>query len=177
MRWLLLFFILLIIASLGVYGAGSALPEEVVTIKGAQLNVPVEDVWQKVTDYPAMPKWNESIATVTPVPNPDTKEVLWDLEDGNGRHQILKVVASVEKTRHQVEIIENDLPFLGSWKFEFSENKGGTWLRLEEHAVIQNPFLRFFVYYILGAGKGAEDFLHALGNHFMQNIEVKNLAA
>lgn len=176
MRLLLTLIAFLFVAVMGIYGAGSALPEEMITIRGAQYKTSVDDMWEVVTDYPAMSRWNDNVVSVTPLPDIDQK-TLWDMEDGDGRHMILKVIASEEHKRHRVDIVENDLPFLGSWIFEFTANEGGTWLKLEEHSRIPNPFLRFFAYYVLGSDYGVNAYLHALARHFVQDIEIKELAA
>lgn len=176
MRFLLILLFFFGFLGIGVYGAGSALPEEVVTIRGARYKASVEEVWSAVTDYSTMRRWNDNIVSVTPVPEPKTQETLWDIEDGDGRHMMLKVVASEDLKRHQVEIVKNDLPFLGSWLFEFSPDDGGTFLKLEERSRIENPFLRFVTYYILGSDYGVKAFLQALARHFVQDIEIKELA-
>jgi hypothetical protein len=177
MRWLLILLVIFGVATVGVYGAGSALPEEMITIRGAQYKAPVEKVWEVVTDYQSMSKWNDNIVSVTPVPDPETQDTLWDMEDGDGKHMMLKVVASEDLKRHRVDIIKNDMPFLGSWVFEFTPNEGGTWLKLEEHSRIKNPFLRFLTYYVLGSDYGVDAYLQAIARHFVQDIEIKELAA
>lgn len=176
MRWLLIFILFIIVALAGVYGAGSALPETMVTLRGAQFKAPVGEVWNLVTNYPEMPNWNDGIAKVTPIPGED-KTTLWDIEDNDGRHMVLKVVHSEQYHLHHSEIIANDQPFKGSWKFELTANDGGTWLKLEEHSRISNPFLRFVTYYILGSDYGIRTFLQALGRHLVQDVEIKELAA
>jgi uncharacterized protein YndB with AHSA1/START domain len=177
MRFFLLLLALLIVLTTGVYGAGSALPEEMITIRGAQYKAPPEELWELVTNYPEMRRWNDSIDNVTALPDPETKETLWDMTDSDGRHLVLKVVVSEPMKLHRAEIIENDLPFLGSWQFEFTANDKGTWLKLTEHSRITNPFLRFATYYVLGSDYGTNAFLQAIGRHFLQEVEIKELAA
>ncbi len=177
MRLLLIILFFLTVVTAGIYGAGSALPEEMITIRGAQFKAPVEEVWDMVTNYEAMPKWNDGIASVTPIPDTQTKETLWDIVDNEDHHMVLKVTRSEPQKIHRSEIIKNDLPFLGSWQFEFTANEAGTWLKLEEHSFIKSPFLRFFTYYILGSDYGIRIFLESLGRHLVQDVDIKELAA
>lgn len=177
MRWLLIFLVILVIGGVGVYGAGSALPEEMVTIRGAQYKAPVAKLWKLVTNYQDMKRWNDGIEAVTAIPEVGTKETLWDVQDAEGRHMVLKVIVSEENKMHLVKIIKNDLPFTGSWRFEFTENNNGTWLKMEEHSRISNPFLRFFTYYVLGNDYGVQAYLMALARYLVQDIQIKELAA
>lgn len=176
MRWLLIFLIILVVATMGVYGAGSALPEEMITLRGARYKASVDKIWALVTDYPQMTRWNDGIASVTPIPEEETKETLWDIADAEGRHMVLKVISSEEHKTHTVKIIKSDLPFTGSWRFEFSEDETGTWLKMEERSHTSNPFLRFFTYYVLGSDYGMRAYLLALARHLVEDIEIKELA-
>lgn len=177
MRFLLILLFFLTVAAAGVYGAGSSLPKEMITVRGAQFKAPVAEVWDLVTNYERLPRWNDGIASVTPIPEPQTKETLWDIVDNDDRHMLLKVTHSEPQVRHRAEIIKNDMPFQGSWQFTLTPNEEGTWLTLEEKSVIKSPFLRFLTYYVLGSDYGIRAYLQSLARHLVQEIKIKELAA
>jgi uncharacterized protein YndB with AHSA1/START domain len=168
---------MVMMAGVGLYGAGSALPEEMVTIRGAQYQQPVDKIWPLVTDFAQLKRWNDAIANVTPIPAENIQETLWDVEDAEGRHMVLKVLLKEDHKAYQVKIIRNDLPFTGNWRFEFTTNEKGTWLKMEERSHISNPFLRVFAYYVLGSDYGVKAYLLALARHLGQSVEIKELAA
>jgi uncharacterized protein YndB with AHSA1/START domain len=177
MRFLLILLFFLTVVTAGIYGAGSSLPEEMITVRGAQFKAPVDEVWDLITNYEQLPRWNDGIASVTPIPEPQTKETLWDIVDNDDRHMLLKVTHSEPKIRHRAEIMENDMPFRGSWQFTLTPNDEGTWLTLEERSIIKSPFLRFLTYYVLGSDYGIRAYLESMARHLVQEITIKELAA
>lgn len=173
MRGLFWIGIVLFVIVAGVYGAGSALPENIVTVRIAQYRTHIDKVWGAIHDYKNLPEWNSYIASARQLPNPGSDKPLWHLEASSGMNMVVEVTASASNVLHHVDIVENDLPFTAKWEFEFMEKDGGTLLKLRETSQIENPFVRFFRYYVVGIDKGMRVYMNELADHFVEKIEIK----
>ncbi len=177
MRIILVSLTLLIVALAGVYGAGSSLPVEMTTIRGAQFRADVDLLWKIITDYENLPQWNSRIASVSPVPDPDDEESnLWHVVDVQDHYMILQVSNPRPGRLHRSEILETDLPFTSVWEFEIIPNDKGAFLKITDKTKIPNPFVRFVIYYIVGSDYGVDNFFNALAVHFVEDIEIQELA-
>ena len=119
-RWLLFLFLGLFVSVAGIYGAGSALPETLVSVRMAEFNTPLPTVWEAVTDYEKLPDWNPYVRAARQIPNPESDAPLWHIEDSNGNNMVVEVVTSISHVSYHVQLVENTLPFSGSWEFEFA---------------------------------------------------------
>lgn len=177
MRLLIIGLIVLIIGLAGVYGAGSSLPVEMTTIRGAQFRADMDRVWHTITDYAQAAEWNPDVVSVKAIPDPENnEETLWHLIDAQDNYMILRVSTPIPKKLQRSEIVETDLPFTGVWEFEVTPNEDGTFVKLIEKSRIPNPFVRFATYYIVGNDYGITRYFNAMADHFVEEIEIQELA-
>ncbi len=177
MRALLILISLLVVATVGVYGAGSVLPQENTLIRGAYIAQPVDEVWQAVSDFESMPQWNSDISAVKRVESAAGENPLWRMEYGNNGYMLLKVEKKQSPLLLVSHIVESSYHFSGLWIVELSAQKNGTWVNITEKKHIPSPFVRFAMYYIIGVDKCIVDFFNNLGQKFNQPVEVEELVA
>lgn len=177
MKALLIVISLLVVAAVGVYGAGSALPGEHVLMRGALIARPIGEVWQAVSDYGALPQWNPQIVSAERGGEAAGGHPLWRLEDAEGNHMLLEVEEFRPPARQALRVVESSRPFRGRWVIELVPQAAGTWVKLTEEGSVPGPFARFLLYYITGPDSGMTQFFENLGKKFGQPVKVEELVA
>ncbi len=178
MRWFIGFLGLIIVAAVGIYGAGSALPVSHTVIRAAYFKQPVQTVWDSIASYEKIPQWNKDITRVTKLPDHEG-HAIWRAEDKNGGYMILEIEQSEAPRLHKSRIVETNLPFSGVWIFELKADAehGGSYLKLTEKSEIPSPFFRFMTYYFFGIDMGIRRFLNSLGASFGETPAIQELVA
>jgi hypothetical protein len=94
-----------------------------------------------------------------------SQQRLWDLamaqfqRTNDGSYAI---VEQAPPNRFVSAIVKKDLPFGGTWTYEFSPLRAGTSLTITERGEVYNPFFRFVSRYVMGHTKSIDDFMAAL---------------
>jgi uncharacterized protein YndB with AHSA1/START domain len=103
----------------------------------------VEDVWQIITDYPAVTSWHKGVLSVERLPDRNGRAVWRETYKGNYGIQ-LEDAEVVPPHRLVRRIVDEHGPFSGWWEFDVSPVEGGGCrLRITERGEIPNPFFRF----------------------------------
>ncbi len=94
-----------------------------------------------------------------------SQQHLWDMaiaqfhktNDGN-----FAIVEQSPPNRFVTAIVKKDLPFGGTWTYEFAPSRAGTSLTITERGEVYNPFFRFVSRYVMGHTKSIDEFMAAL---------------
>jgi uncharacterized protein YndB with AHSA1/START domain len=122
-----------------------------------------EAIWIAITDVEAFPSWRD-ITRAQRLPDRDGRPV-WVEEGRSGR--ITLAVERMEAPRLLVaRIADRDLPFGGTWTYEFTPVAGGTRLRITEDGEIYNPLFRFMARFIFGYEGTIASYMAALEKRF-----------
>lgn len=178
MRWFIGIIVILIVAAVGIYGAGSALPASHTVIRAAYYQQPVETVWESISNYEKLPEWNRDIVRIKRQADHEGHPV-WRAEDKEGGYMVLEIEQSEAPHLHKSRIVETNLPFSGVWIFELKADaeRGGSYLKLTEKSEIGSPFFRFIAYYFVGIDLGVRRFLKSLGGKFGESPIIQELVA
>ncbi len=65
----------------------------------------------------------------------------------------------------------------GSWTFELTPQREGTFVKLSQTGQIGNPLWRFLSHYVFGTDIGMREFLRALGRKFDQKVVIEEMVA
>ena len=164
--FLLLGLVLLIaLAALVFYVAGSRLPREHRSVVTATFKAARPAVWAALTDYPAMPAWWPSLKSIRTEKLPDGTELTWNTDRHN--HEIPFRTAESRVNEKLVRVIASDrLPFGGTWTFLLADAPGGgTQLTLTEDGIINPPIFRTVATWFMGLDATQKDFVGALEKH------------
>lgn len=74
--------------------------------------------------------------------------------------------ASDEPSRMVTRIIDEGMPFGGSWTYELREIEAGTDVRITENGVVYNPIFRFMSRFVMGHHGTLDAFLRNLTQEF-----------
>jgi len=193
MRKLFLILFPLFLIILGIYGAGSSLPEQTTTIRGVQLPIAQEELFGIIRDIAAMPKWHDKIEEVTAIPDPQSKQTLWHVRAAEDRSYVLKVAYVLEPEILKLQWLENSLPYTAEWDITLTDKtpvaaeegeapatppQPETFIKIVEIAKTSNPFARFYMQYIVGYEGELVDYLHALARQVnAPEAEIRELVA
>jgi hypothetical protein len=76
------------------------------------------------------------------------------------------VVEDRPAERLTMKITDENLPYGGSWTYEFTPTAAGTTLRITENGFIKNVWFRFLARYVIGYTGSMETRLRDLGRQF-----------
>ena len=147
---------------LTVVAIGYALPAA--HVAAAQLRVahPAQQVFRAVADVESYPTWRSDVTRVEML-TPDAGK-RWR-EHGSNGEITFEVVEAQPPLRLVSRIADRDLPFGGSWTFEFTPENGGTLLTITERGEVYNPVFRFMSRFVFGHTATIDQFLADLKKH------------
>lgn len=152
----------LIVGVLMILLTGVLLPEKHVATKTYHFDVDPERVWNLVTDFEGQTSWRPKLERVERLPSRNGHEVWREVE---GRHRQLSF-ETVEFSPPRVlvrRIVDEGLPFGGSWTFEIVPEAGGARLTITENGEVRNPLFRFVSRFLIGHTAGIETYARNLG--------------
>lgn len=169
MKWLLWTLgVLAAIAAL-ITVIGFLLPRDHTASTSAHIPAAPDSVWQAVTDVAAYPRWRTGVRSVDLL---STKPPLrWREHGSDGA--ITYERSEEEKPRRLVtRIVDEDLPFGGTWTYDLAPQAEGTTLTITERGYVTNPFFRFMARFVFGHHSTQEDFLRSLGRRFGHDVTL-----
>jgi uncharacterized protein YndB with AHSA1/START domain len=146
---------------------GFALPRDHTAASTIRLSVPTDSVWPVVRDMARYPEWWGSVRRMESVPSGPNREV-WRQTDRNGTMPF-EVVREEPGSVLVTRILDEGLPFGGTWTYEVRPEAGGTLVRVTEDGSVYNPVFRFLSRFVFGHYATMDDYLAALGGRFGDN--------
>lgn len=166
--------ILLVVAVLVVLVAvvmliGAFLPREHRATRAATFRQPPEKLFATVRDFAAQASWRGELKSV---------ELLLP-ENGVVRYREVtrhgpvtyRVKEERPGTRLVMEIADENLPFGGTWTYEFARTEdGGSNVRITENGFVKPALFRFLARFVFGYTATMESYLRALGKRFGEDV-------
>lgn len=167
MKWLLLGLGVIVAIVALVAMVGLLLPREHTASTTASIHAPPDSVWQAVTDVRDYPRWRTGVRSVD-ILAPE-RPLRWREHGSDGA--ITYERAEEERPRRLVtRIVDETLPFGGSWTYELAPAANGTTITIIERGYVTNPLFRFMARFVFGHHRTQEDFLRALGRRFGHEV-------
>lgn len=147
----------LVLAVLAVLVIGLILPEKHVAAQVFHFDADPEKIWNLITDFPGQTSWRPKLERVDRLPNQNGHEVWREVE---GRHRQLSFETVECSPPHVLvrRIVDEGLPFGGSWTFEIVPETGGSRLTITEHGEVRNAVFRFVSRFVIGHTAGINDY-------------------
>ncbi len=170
--------ILIIIASaiviliLLVLVIGMLLPEKHVATKTCSFDATPEKVWAVITDFEAQPAWRSSLERVERLPDHMGKEV-WREVEAKNRQLSYETIEAQPPNFLIRRIVDEGLPFGGTWTFEITPTEHGSQLRITEHGEVHNVLFRFVSRFVIGHTATMQHYL----NNLQAALDNKAIAA
>jgi len=147
----------LVVAVLTILLIGVILPEKHIAAKIYHFDVDPEKVWNLITDFQGQTNWRPKLERVDRLPSQNGHEIWREVE---GRHRQLSF-ETIECSPPRVlvrRIVDEGLPFGGSWTFEIVPETGGSRLTITEHGEVHNVVFRFVSRFLIGHTAGIETY-------------------
>lgn len=163
-----------VIAALAVLALliGMFLPEKHVAEMGCYLDASPEKVWDLIANFEAQPKWRTNIQRVERLPDHHGNEV-WREVEGKNRQLSYETVKFSPPHLLVRRIVDEGLPFGGSWTFEITAEGRGAQLRIVERGEVHNLLFRFVSKVIIGHTATMRQYL----NNLQRALKSQSVAA
>ena len=148
MKWVFRSLGALIALVLIVVLVGYLLPRDHVASVQARLAASPEEVWGTMENVDAYPKWRAGVDGVERLPDRDGR-MAWRELSSTGA-MTLGVEEGDPGRRWVVRILDEDLPFGGTWTYELRPDGEGTLLTITEDGSVYNPIYRFVSRFVMG---------------------------
>lgn len=167
MKWLFIAVGVLIAIVAVIAIVGLLLPRDHTATTTAHINAAPDSVWQAVTDVRDFPRWRTGVRSVDVL---SAEGALRWRE--NGSDGAITFERSEEERPHRLvtRIVDESLPFGGSWTYQLAPAPDGTSVTITERGYVTNPLFRFMSRFIFGHHRTQEDFLRALGRRFGHEV-------
>lgn len=144
---------------------GSRLPAEHVTTRSMLLAQTPAAIWLVLTDFPQLPSWNPHVRAVERLPDRNGHPV-WRETYRNGAALSLESREAVPPRRLVRVIVDEQLPFRGSWEITVEPAGVGSRVTLTERGEIARPLVRVMYHLFHDPVATADDYLQALAGRF-----------
>ena len=82
----------------------------------------------------------------------------------------IEVIGAEEPRRLVTRIVDDGLPFGGTWTYDIVPIDGGSRVTITEDGWIGNPLFRFFARYVFGMNRTVDEALRGLGERFGETV-------
>jgi uncharacterized protein YndB with AHSA1/START domain len=154
----------LVLVGGGVTVWGAALPEAHVVSRTVTVGAPPSRIFARLADMGSWPEWNHVVKAVRTPPRPDGRTVFL-VKDLNGETP-MEIIEKVPDRRVVTRIVDEGLPFGGTWTWDLEREGGGTRVSVVERGRVYNPFFRFMARYVFGHYRTMDAYLHEVRQTF-----------
>ena len=148
---------------------GTMLPASHVVASSITIASSPDTVWAVVRDFDGYPKWWGDVSSVELARDSQGREV-WRQWDQHGQELPIVVLETDPPRRLVTQIIDDGLPFGGTWTYEIEAAGRGSTLTITESGEIYNPIFRVMAKAFLGYHRTMDGFLRAVGTRLGQDV-------
>ncbi len=164
--WVVLVAGILIGPPLLMVAIGALLPKAHTAESHRDLPASPEHTWEAITNYAQASTWRSGVKSIDPLPDYEksdgTKYRAWKEQGKHGPMPFY--VEQAERPRLYVtRIIDDGMPFGGSWTYTIEPTSNGSRLTIREDGLVYNPFFRFMSRFFFGH--------HATMNAYLDDLE------
>ncbi len=138
---------------------GATLPRRHTASRSAIVRKQPRDVYAVIRDFASAPTWRKELKRVEILTPTQFREF--------GQHDAVTydVVEDQPGLRLVTRIADKNLPYSGSWTYQFEAVPEGTRVTITENGEVSNPIFRFLSRFVFGHTKTMEAYLAALQRH------------
>ena len=148
---------------------GTFLPATHRATRSAFYARPAAEVWAAIADLPGQPAWRPDVKAVERLADRDGHQV-WKELDSRGGGLAYETLESTPPSRLVRRIVDEGLPFGGTWTEVLAPEGTGTRLAITEEGVVRNVWFRFVARVVLGYTRTMDAYLIQLGKKFGEEV-------
>ena len=170
MKWVLLTVGILALLVGAIVIVGLLLPRDHLASTTTRIIAPPDSVWEALVNVSEYPRWRPDVRSVDVLPTEGA--LRWRERGGDGA---ITFERAEEQRPHRLvtRIVDETLPFGGTWTYDLASDAGGTGLTITERGFVTNPLFRFMSRFVFGHHRTQEDFLRALGRRFGHDVTIR----
>jgi uncharacterized protein YndB with AHSA1/START domain len=162
MYWILMVMGLIVAVVGAVLVGGLVTPREHVATRSMVYAAKPETVWSVIRDFANYDKWREDMIEAEVITGGDPP-VQWR-EVSSGGSILFGVIEEHAPHRMVARILDEDLPWGGTWTWEVTPAANGTKVTITEHGYVNNPIFRFIGTHFIKFTGTIDKYLRALGS-------------
>lgn len=139
---------------------GAFLPRDHTARVTIDLAASQDRVWAMVSDFAGTAKWRADLRSVEMQPA-SNGPVRWVEVSSQGRTPF-ELISQAPPSRQVVRVVDDGLPFGGTWTWSLAASGGGTRVTIEEAGFIRNPVFRVMSRLFFKPSGTAEQYLRSL---------------
>jgi hypothetical protein len=159
----------LALAILLIVAVGLLLPRDHVATRHASYHQSPTALYDAVRDIAKLTEWRTGLKSAEPLP-PENGRARYREVSGHGP-VTYRILEDKPAERLVLEIANDDLPYGGTWTFEFARSNDGATLRITERGFVKSPLFRFLARFVFGHTSTMEQYLRDLGRKFQDPVE------
>jgi hypothetical protein len=166
MKWFLLILGALVVLVAVMAIVGALLPRDHVATRAATFRQPPAVLFAAVRDFAALPSWRTDLKSVELLPPRNGAACYREVS----RHGPVTYVMREERIGEKLvlEIADENLPYGGTWTFEFRAAPGGAELSITERGFVKNGVFRFLARFVFSHTSTMEGYLRDLAKKFSE---------
>ncbi len=151
--------IVVVLLAAVLFGGGALVPRQHKASATRTFRAAPEELFRIIVDFASHPSWRPGVERMEVLPPREGRLVV---RETSSQSLTLEVVECVENRRLVTRIVDEDLPFGGSWTYELAPEGELTRLTITEDGTIDPPPFRLLARFVFGYTKTMEDYLAAL---------------
>jgi uncharacterized protein YndB with AHSA1/START domain len=151
---------------------GLAVPKGHTATSRILVSAPLRAVWDTLVDFEHHATWRPDVKQIEPRADVNGRRA-W-IEHNKFGTLPMFVEVSQPPSRMVTRIIEDGMPFAGSWTYELVDTQGGTEVRITEDGIIYNPIFRFMARFLMGYHATMDGYLKNLARKFGGDREAEH---
>ncbi|MEX0891060.1 MAG: SRPBCC family protein [Gemmatimonadota bacterium] len=132
-----------------------------------------EAVWHAVTDLDGLAAWRPDVDRVERLG--ETDGLLRWREHNQYGAVTYQALEAVPGRRFAARIVDEDLPYGGTWTWLFEPAEGGTRLTIVEEGQVYNPIFRTLSRFVFGHHRTLEAYHELLATHLGQEVSTAHV--
>lgn len=152
---------------------GLFLPQSHTASSQIMLNQPADSVWKVIRDFEGYGQWWPNVKSVERTERGGTE--VWIQRDLRNQSMPFEVVESSAPNRLVTRIVDDGLPFGGTWTYEVDTASSGSTVTVTEDGEVYNPLFRTISRFVMGHHGTMDGYLRALGQHFGEDVQPMHI--
>jgi hypothetical protein len=168
MKWLFLLLALPLLLATACALLGSFLPRQHEAGRQAVFHRTPAELFALVRDFANTAAWRTGLKSVELLPPRDGRPCYREAAG----HRAVTYVVLEERPAEKlvVKIDDDDLPYGGSWTYEFATAPEGARVRITEHGEVKNVVFRFLGRFVFGYDTTIDTYLRDLGRKVGETV-------
>jgi uncharacterized protein YndB with AHSA1/START domain len=165
-RYLVMAVVGLVVVLAMVLLVGSYLPVKHQVTREATFRATPAQLFALIRNVDDYPSWQKSVSKIEVLPDVDGKQRMRETNRGQAITYELRDI--VPNQRMVSRIVDDKLPFGGSWTYELipGQSADATTLRITENGEVYNPVFRFVSRFVMGHASTIDKYLEAVATRY-----------